>query len=61
MSAEIGDVASPHWWRGHRLQSISAVYWVGLMGTGGLWLTVTTAFHPKRQRSHRNPIHSEYG
>jgi hypothetical protein len=56
-------VASPHWWRGHRLQSISAVYWVGLMGTGGLWLTVTTAFHPKRQRSHRNPIHqvTSYG
>jgi hypothetical protein len=36
-SAEIGDVASPHWWRGHRLQPISAVYWVGQMGAGGLW------------------------
>jgi hypothetical protein len=36
-TVEIGDVASPHWWRGHRLQPISAVYWVGQMVTGGLW------------------------
>jgi hypothetical protein len=33
---EIGDVASPHWQRGHRLQPISVVYWVGQMGAGGL-------------------------
>jgi hypothetical protein len=36
-SVEIGDVASPHWQRGHMLHPISAVYWVGQMGAGGLW------------------------
>jgi hypothetical protein len=36
-SVEIVDVASPHWQRGHRLQPITAVYWVGRMGAGGLW------------------------
>jgi len=36
-SIEIGDVASPHWQRGHRLQPISAAYWVSQMGTGRLW------------------------
>jgi len=34
---EIGDVASPHWWRDHRLQPIFAAYWVGQTGAGGLW------------------------
>jgi len=33
---EIGDMASPHWWRGHKLQPISIVYWVGQMGAGRL-------------------------
>jgi hypothetical protein len=36
-SVEIGDVTSPHWQRGHMLQPMSAVYWVGQMGAGGLW------------------------
>jgi len=36
-SVEIGDLASPHWWRGHRLQTISAMSWVGEMGAEGLW------------------------
>jgi hypothetical protein len=33
---EIGDVASHHWRRDHRLQPISVVYWVGQMGAGRL-------------------------
>jgi hypothetical protein len=36
-SVEIGDMASPHWWRGHKLQPIFAVYGVGQMGAGVLW------------------------
>jgi hypothetical protein len=28
-------MASPHWWRGLRLQPVSAAYWVGQMGAGG--------------------------
>jgi hypothetical protein len=35
-SVEIGGMASPHWWRHHKLQPISTVYWVGQTGTG--WL-----------------------
>jgi hypothetical protein len=35
-SIEIGDVASPHWRRDHRLQPIFAAYWVGERGAGGL-------------------------
>jgi hypothetical protein len=35
-SIENGGMASPHWWRHHKLQPISTVYWVGQMGAG--WL-----------------------
>ncbi len=36
-SVEIGDVASTHWQRVHRLQPILAVYWVSQMAAGRLW------------------------
>ncbi len=34
-SLEIGSVASPHWWRGLRLQPVSGVYWVDPTGAWG--------------------------
>jgi hypothetical protein len=46
-SVEIGDMGSPHWRRGHRLQPISTLYWVGQMGAEGVASTVKTlAFIP---------------
>jgi len=49
-SVEIGDVASPHWWRGHRLQPISAVYWVGQMEGYG---DSNNVIHPNGRQSHQ--------
>jgi len=32
---------------------LSAVYWVGQMGTGGLWQQPHNGIHPKRERNHQ--------
>jgi len=51
-SLEISGVASPHWWRGLRLQPTSAVYWVGQMGAGG-YVESDNGIHPRRPSSYQ--------
>jgi hypothetical protein len=51
-SLEIGGMASPHWWRGLRLQPVSAVYWVGQMGARD-YADSDNSIHPRRLGSHR--------
>jgi hypothetical protein len=51
-SGETGDVASTHWQRDHRLQPISAVYWVVKMGTWEGYGNSNNGIHPKHCHSH---------
>jgi hypothetical protein len=50
-SLEIGSVASPHWWRGLRLQPVSAVFWVGQTGAWG-YADSNNSIHPRCLSSH---------
>jgi hypothetical protein len=44
-------MASPHWWRGLRLQPVSAAYWVGQMGAGG-YADSDKGMYPRHPSSH---------
>jgi hypothetical protein len=48
---EIDDMASPHWWRGLELHTVSSVYWVGQTGAGG-YVDSNNSIHPRRPSSH---------
>ncbi len=49
---EIDDMASPHWWRGLELHTVSSVYWVGQTGAGG-YVDSNNSIHPRRPSSHQ--------
>jgi hypothetical protein len=48
---EIDDIASPHWWRGLELHTVSSAYWVGQTGAGG-YADSNNSIHPRRPSSH---------